>query len=97
MPLPTNFSWFIQDRIAALGLPSSREDVEFLCNIGIKQLISLTEVPPRLYGLKLTNVHIPIGDMTPPTIEQVNEFLSVTELAHRNREVSLSKDSWIFF
>lgn len=83
---PTNFSWFVQDKIAALGFPSSRDDVEFLCNIGIKQLISLTESPPCLYGMKLIQVHIPIEDMTAPSLEQVNEFLSVVELAHLNEE-----------
>ena len=85
---PPNFSWFIQDKLAALGLPSSRADVEFLCSIGVKTLISLTETPPCLYGLKLNQVHIPIADMSPPSIEQVNEFLSVTELANLTEEVS---------
>ena len=89
---PTNFSWFITDRIAALGLPSSRADIEFLCSIGVKQLISLTESRPSLHGCQLTPVHIPIEDMTPPTIEQVNEFLSVTELAYLKEEVSI----WAF-
>lgn len=83
---PTNFSWFIDGKIAALGFPSSRTDVEFLCKIGVKQLISLTETPPCLYGMKLTQVHIPIDDMTAPSIQQVNEFLRVVELAHLTEE-----------
>ena len=88
----------MQEKIAALGLPSSRADVEFLCSIGVKKLISLTETPPCLYGMKLTKVHIPIDDMTAPSIEQVNEFLSVTELAHRRGEVSkLTKHLNLFF
>lgn len=94
---PTNFSWFIQEKIAALGFPSSRADVEFLCSNGVKKLISLTETPPCLYGMKLTQVHIPIDDMTAPSIEQVNEFLSVTELAHRRGEVSKLTNSKIHF
>lgn len=84
---PTNFSWFIDGKIAALGFPSSHADVEFLCKIGVKQLISLTETPPCLYGMKLTQVHIPIDDMTAPSIQQVNEFLRVVELAHLKGEV----------
>lgn len=83
---PTNFSWFIDGKIAALGFPSSHTDVEFLCKIGVKQLISLTETPPCLYGMKLTQVHIPIGDLTAPSIQQVNEFLRVVELAHLKGE-----------
>ena len=85
---PTNFSWFIDGKIAALGFPSSHTDVEFLCKIGVKQLISLTETPPCLYGMKLTQVHIPIDDMTAPSIQQVNEFLRVVELAHLKGEVN---------
>jgi len=83
---PPNFSWFIEDKLAALGLPSARSDMEFLCSIGVKQLISLTEKAPCLYGQKLTQVHIPIADLSPPSIEQVNEFLSVTELANLKGE-----------
>ena len=84
---PTNFSWFIEGKIAALGFPSTRADVEFLCKIGVKRLISLTEAPPCLYGMKLVQVHIPVDDMTAPSIEQVNEFLSVVEFAHLQGEV----------
>lgn len=85
---PTNFSWFIDGKIAALGFPSSHTDVEFLCKIGVKQLISLTENTPCVYGMKLTQVHIPIDDMTAPSIQQVNEFLRVVELAHLKGEVN---------
>ncbi|XP_029195031.1 dual specificity protein phosphatase 23-like [Acropora millepora] len=91
---PTNFSWFIDGKIAALGFPSSHADVEFLCKIGVKQLISLTETPPCLYGMKLTQVHIPIDDMTAPSIQQVNEFLRVVELAHLKGERDIWKMDW---
>lgn len=86
---PTNFLWFVKDRLAAHGFPSTRADIEFLCSIGVKRLISLTESRPSLYGCQLTHVHIPIVDMTPPSIEQVNEFLSVVELAYLKGEVSV--------
>ncbi|KAL9955020.1 hypothetical protein ACROYT_G042616 [Oculina patagonica] len=83
---PTNFSWFDKDRLAALAFPSTRGDIEFLCSVGVTQLISLTESRPSLHGFQLNHVHIPIVDLTPPSIEQVNEFLSVVELAHSKGE-----------
>lgn len=89
---PRNFSWFVKDRLAALGLPSTCGDIEFLCSIGVKRLISLTESRPSLHGFQLTHVHIPIVDMTPPSIEQVDEFLSAVERAHSEEEVSV----WAF-
>lgn len=89
---PRNFSWFVKDSLAALGLPSTRSDIEFLCNIGVKRLISLTESRPSLHGFPLTHVHIPIVDFTPPSIEQVNEFLSTVEKADSEEEVSV----WLF-
>lgn len=89
---PRNFSWFVKDRLAALGLPSTRSDIEFLCNIGVKRLISLTESRPSLHGFPLTHVHIPIVDFTPPSIEQVNEFLSTVKKANSEEEVSV----WLF-
>ena len=85
---PTNFSWFVKDKLAAHGLPTTRADIEFLCSAGVKRLISLTESRPSLYGFQLAHVHIPIADMTPPSIDQVNEFLSVVELAYSKGEVS---------
>ena len=89
---PRNFTWFVKDRLAALGLPSTRADIEFLCSIGVKRLISLTESRPSLHGFPLTHVHIPIVDFTPPSIEQVNEFLSAVEKANSEEEVSV----WAF-
>lgn len=89
---PRNFSWFVKDSLAALGLPSTRSGIEFLCNIGVKRLISLTESRPSLHGFPLTHVHIPIVDFTPPSIEQVNEFLSTVEKANSEEEVSV----WLF-
>ena len=89
---PRNFSWFVKDRLAALGFPSTRTDIEFLCSIGVKRLISLTERRPSLHGFPLTHVHIPIVDFTPPSIEQVNEFLSTVEKANSEEEVSV----WLF-
>lgn len=89
---PRNFSWFVEDRLAALGFPSTRADIEFLCSRGVKRLISLTESRPSLHGFPLTHVHIPIVDFTPPSIEQVNEFLSAVEKSNSQEEVSV----WLF-
>ena len=89
---PRNFSWFVEGRLAALGFPSTRADIEFLCSRGVKRLISLTESPPSLHGFPLTHVHIPIVDFTPPSIEQVNEFLSAVETCNSKEEVRV----WLF-
>ena len=89
---PRNFSWFVEGRLAALGFPSTRADIEFLCSRGVKRLISLTESRPSLHGFPLTSVHIPIVDFTPPSIEQVKEFLSVVEMSNCKEEVSV----WLF-
>ena len=87
---PRNFSWFVEGRLAALGLPSTSADIEFLWSNGVKRLISLTEGRPSLHGFPLTHVHIPIEDFTPPSIEQVNEFLDAVETANSEEEVSIS-------
>ena len=87
---PRNFSWFVEGRLAALGLPSTSADIEFLWSNGVKRLISLTEGRPSLHGFPLTHVHIPIEDFTPPSIEQVNEFLGAVETANSEEEVSIS-------
>lgn len=77
--------------LAGLARPSSRVELEYLIGHGIKHIVSLTESPLsstiNTEGLDLTYSHIPINDLTAPTIEQVKEFLSVVEKHHKSNEV----------
>lgn len=78
--MPRNFSWLIKDVIAGMARPSSIiADLEFLKDCGIDAIVSLTETPLHKtfieeFGFEYK--HIPIEDLTAPTQEQIEEFVS---------------------
>ena len=82
MSRPRNFSWFVEKKVAGLGYPFDSEDMTFLAEQGVKTLVNLCESGRPGYaekaetlGIKL--VSIPIVDFTPPTLEQIEEFLQI--------------------
>ena len=88
--IPMNFSWLIPQRLAGLGRPLSREHIEFLADVGVRHLVCLTEVTPCLHGVELVRLHhIPVTDMTPPSVLQVQEFLRIAQTAIERGEVSV--------
>jgi atypical dual specificity phosphatase len=82
---PPRFSWFVPTRLAALAQPEDVEDLLWLRREGIEVLISLTELPPpRTWvneaGLML--VHVPVVDMTAPTLEQLHQVVDTIHKAN---------------
>lgn len=90
-PTPKNFSWFLEGLLAGLARPTSRGDIQYLIRHGIKHIVSLTETPLSysidLDGLDVTFTQIPVDDLTAPSIEQVEEFLSLVEYHNDKNEV----------
>ena len=80
MKMPRNFSWLIQDEIAGMARPMSIvADLEFLKDIGIEAIVSLTEFPLHktlIEEFAFEYKHIPITDLSSPTQEQIEEFIS---------------------
>jgi atypical dual specificity phosphatase len=90
---PRNFSWLEEGKLAGLAFPSTRSDIEYLINQGIKHLITLTGSPlstsldiDGLAELKIS--HVPVVDLTPPTLDQVKVFLKIVEQTNSKGEVS---------
>ena len=82
MSIPRNFSWFVEKKVAGLGYPFGEGDMTFLADQGVKTLVNLCESERPFYaekaetlGIKI--VFIPIVDFTPPTLEQIGEFLQI--------------------
>lgn len=81
---PHNFSWFVDKKLAGLAHPGE-EDMAFLAQQGIKTLINLCERSPyylakaEAAGIKM--VSIPIIDFTPPTHQQIKEFLDIVKFS----------------
>lgn len=80
------FSWVVPGELAAMPLPGRdrplEQDAAFLEQEGLRVLVSLTEDPPDggvLARRAIDQIHIPIEDYTPPTLEQMIEFVAVVE------------------
>ena len=93
MAKPQNFSWIDPPHLAALALPESKDDLEWLRRHGVEVLISLTEDPLRRDWVNDTGilvVHEPIDDMEAPTQEQLDRCLSaITRANEQNMGVAV--------
>jgi len=87
-PVPSSrgFSWIVPGELAAMPLPGRdrplEQDAAFLEQEGIRILVSLTENPPdseELASRAIAQEHIPVQDYTPPTLEQMIEFVAVVK------------------
>ena len=73
---PTFFSWVIEKKLAASGLPSSRGQILWLKQSGIDTILSLTEDPlpaSWLEGSGVTAKHISMIDHAPADPEKLRE------------------------
>ncbi|MHC4550364.1 MAG: phosphatase domain-containing protein [Planctomycetota bacterium] len=74
-----NFSWIVQDRVAAMGRPRP-QDLEWLRERGITAVLSLTgQVPPGMDGFDL--LHLPVPDMASPSLEEVSAAVAFMQKA----------------
>lgn len=107
---PRNFSWLVEGEIAGLGRPGgfgvtgsrgtdSRLEAEltFLADQGIRALVSLTEerLDEGVSGnFPFEYLHIPIVDMMPPTMDQVDRFIEFADRAEsRGKAVAVHCDA----
>ena len=90
-----NFSWVIDGRLAGMAIPSGayrgslrggtselERDAEELTNHGVNAVVSLTHqalAPDVLKTFGITTLHLPVEDMTRPTREQIDEFISFVD------------------
>lgn len=85
MTQPRNFSWFVEGKLAGMGHPME-DSIPFLADRGIKTLVNITTTGDGYYREAAENhgvsVHcIDVPDFCPPSMEQIEEFLSVVDNA----------------
>jgi atypical dual specificity phosphatase len=85
MSQPENFTWVEKPHLAAMARPQSEGELNWLRKQGLELLISLTEDPPRrdwINSAGLFLLHVPIMDMEPPTLEQIDQCITTMARAH---------------
>ena len=87
---PVNFTWVVQDELAGMGWPKSRDQVSFLIRQGIDHLITLAsdKIPPHYAFPELKWTMIPVEDFTGPAISDIKKFIQIMAEARRDGEVS---------
>lgn len=78
------FSWIVPGELAAMPLPGRDrpldQDAAFIEQEGIRLLVSLTDEPPNhetLIAHAIEPAHIPVQDFSPPSPEQMTEFVEL--------------------
>jgi len=90
-----NFSWLEVGRIAGMGHPGGwgtveglARDLDLLCERGIRAAVSLTEIPlpeELLHGRGMLYLHLPVADMSAPTVADFIEFAEFLERAEEEK------------
>ncbi|KAL0590949.1 Dual specificity protein phosphatase 23 [Plecturocebus cupreus] len=85
---PPNFSWVLPGRLAGLALPRLPAHYQFLLDLGVRHLVSLTERGPphsdSCPGLTLHRLRIP--DFCPPAPDQIDRFVQIVDEANARGE-----------
>jgi atypical dual specificity phosphatase len=79
---PTFFGWINEGRLAASGLPSSKDQIKWLVKQKVNSILTLTEEPLPVewfekYGI--SNMHISMHDHMPPDIAKLVEATQFLE------------------
>ncbi|XP_048255435.1 uncharacterized protein LOC124115604 [Haliotis rufescens] len=90
--MPDNFSWVVDGLLCTLAFPETRQNLRYLLDNNVAYLVSLTAErdPPVTQCPELELVSLKIQDFSPPTMEQVEEFLDILHKAGtRKKAVAL--------
>tara|TARA_Y100000780_G_scaffold232465_1_gene264265 strand:- start:7700 stop:8200 length:501 start_codon:yes stop_codon:yes gene_type:complete len=87
---PTNFSWIIDGILAGSGIPTSREEFDWVRENGIKAVITLTEDPLPEEWLNDTDyLYVPTIDRTAPDIEIIDKSVNFIEKNLKNNKSTM--------
>ncbi|MYG32707.1 MAG: protein tyrosine phosphatase [Cenarchaeum sp. SB0677_bin_16] len=82
---PTNFSWVLPDVLAGSGIPTTKNEFEWMLNQGVKSVVTMTEEPlPEAWVRDIHYKHSPTPDMAAPTPEVIDKTV---DFIHNNISV----------
>jgi len=84
---PTNFSWFIDKKLAGSGLPTSSEEFEWIMKQGVKSVLTMKEDPlPALWIQNIQYLHLPTEDLTAPDMEKIDQAVDFIQKRIEKKE-----------
>ena len=74
------FSWILEERLAAMPFPWTEDEYVVLQQLGIKVILNLTGYLDDAPLLSAFNVyHIPVANLKPPTLDQMHQAVAIIQ------------------
>ena len=71
---PDNFSWIIEDKLAGSAIPTSKDEINWLHEQGVKSIITIREEPlDENWVDEMKYLHVHSNDMGVPTFDDLKE------------------------
>jgi hypothetical protein len=88
---PINFSWVVEDELAAMGWPQMPSNLRFLQKEGVKFLVTLSpeKRPPIHTFPDLKCCEIPIQEFCSPSVGQIKAFIDICQKFRTKKEVRI--------
>ncbi len=87
---PSNFSWLIDSALAGSGIPTSREELDWVRENGIKAIITLTEKPLKREWLSdIDYLHMPTVDGAAPDIQDIDRAVDFIDKNLKNNKSTM--------
>lgn len=84
---PTNFSWVIEGMLAGSGMPTSREEMDWVRENGIKAVLTLTEESlPEQWLNNIDYLHVPTVNGSSPDIEDIEKAVDFIDKNLKNKK-----------
>lgn len=87
---PTNFSWVIDGTLAGSGMPTSKEEMDWVRENRIKAVLTLIEDPlPQQWVNDIDYLHIPIMNFTAPNMEDMERAVDFIDQNLKNKKSTM--------
>ena len=78
---PDNFSWLIEDKLAGSAIPTSKKEIEWMQEEGIKSIVTIREEPLEDEWMKDVNyLHVHSNDMGIP---EFSDLVNSVDFIHQ--------------
>ena len=78
---PDNFSWLIENKLAGSAIPTSKDEINWLQEQGVKSIVTIREEPlDENWVEKMKYLHVHSNDMGVP---EFNDLVSATDFIDR--------------
>ena len=84
---PDNFSWIIEEKLAGSAIPTSKEEIDWVKQEGVKSIVTIREVPLEDEWIKDVNyLHVHSNDMGIPEFSDLVDSVDFIHQRITNEE-----------